>query len=686
MLTKGLLQSGTTYHLSPLTRISDCTTSIGRLLLNPFKLYTMNTISKSLSVLAFAVACALQLTAQNFTLAPGFGSQGAIYNGFGEFENNYAHTLLPSNDGKLILGATGFGDFGIYIKLVKFSPLCGSLDNSFGNGGKVYMQFDSYTYFNRFKIQPDGKIVGVGLKAPGGAASSFLPFVCRLNADGSIDSSFNNQGYFDQRFDPISSGELFDLHLYPNGNILGIGNCRGNINGGIYGIGLLRFLPDGQLDTSFANGGKMVLPFYGGTPVKGVVTESGDIYVTSRNEGASTHKIYKYFNSGEIDTAFGPVEILTNFGCSEAGLHMQGDKLLFSADLSSGLRLVRLNLDGTIDSTFGNNGVFEYGAANNFNPRSVFVNEDQSILIGGREFNLTATALKLTADGAIDSSFGTLGFVRGFDNMGGSDFSAGFGAIYMPNDSTFFAAGHVYITAPNDLYAAKYISGADNFTPFNFGPNLNVCNGTTIELNPGTYENYLWNDGSNGPVLNVTQSGTYSVTVADANGCGGTDSVSITFNAPFVPEISLEGNVLTASGEGTFSWLLNGEPIPNETGNALNVQGPGAYSLAFTDTNGCISFSNAVIITSVNEVSESFIRTYPNPASTELTIDYGNFALMSGYQLRIENSLGQQVFQTNINQQSDTLSLATWGGNGLYFVHIVDPQGNTIDIRKIVLQ
>jgi len=59
---------------------------------------------------------------------------------------------------------------------------------------------------------------------------------------------------------------------------------------------------------------------------------------------------------------------------------------------------------------------------------------------------------------------------------------------------------------------------------------------------------------------------------------------------------------------------------------------------------------------------------------------------MNGYQLRIENSLGQQVFQTSITQQTDYLSLNNWGGNGLYFVHIIDAQGNTIDIRKIVLQ
>ena len=83
---------------------------------------------------------------------------------------------------------------------------------------------------------------------------------------------------------------------------------------------------------------------------------------------------------------------------------------------------------------------------------------------------------------------------------------------------------------------------------------------------------------------------------------------------------------------------------------------------------------------------DNTIKLFPNPTNDHITIDYGNFASSSGYQLQIENSLGQQVFQTNINQQSNYLSLTNWGGNGLYFVRITDPQGNTIDIRKIVLQ
>jgi hypothetical protein len=80
------------------------------------------------------------------------------------------------------------------------------------------------------------------------------------------------------------------------------------------------------------------------------------------------------------------------------------------------------------------------------------------------------------------------------------------------------------------------------------------------------------------------------------------------------------------------------------------------------------------------------IKIFPNPTNDHVTIDYGNYATLSGYQLKIENSLGQQVFQTTINQQSSYLNLSNWGGNGIYFVRLIDPQGNTIDIRKIVLQ
>jgi hypothetical protein len=108
------------------------------------------------------------------------------------------------------------------------------------------------------------------------------------------------------------------------------------------------------------------------------------------------------------------------------------------------------------------------------------------------------------------------------------------------------------------------------------------------------------------------------------------------------------------------------------------------------DTNFISVTDTLIINTSVTGINPpnntNTIKIYPNPASTHVTINYGNYAIMNGYSLKIINSLGQQVFQTPINQQSNYLSLSSWGGNGIYFVHLIDTQGQIIDIRKIVLQ
>jgi hypothetical protein len=93
------------------------------------------------------------------------------------------------------------------------------------------------------------------------------------------------------------------------------------------------------------------------------------------------------------------------------------------------------------------------------------------------------------------------------------------------------------------------------------------------------------------------------------------------------------------------------------------------------------------IITGLNPPSnQNTIKVFPNPANTHITVDYGNFASMNGYTLTIVNSIGQTVFTTQINQQTSYIDLSTWTGNGIYFVQLIDPQNNTIENRKIVIQ
>jgi hypothetical protein len=112
--------------------------------------------------------------------------------------------------------------------------------------------------------------------------------------------------------------------------------------------------------------------------------------------------------------------------------------------------------------------------------------------------------------------------------------------------------------------------------------------------------------------------------------------------------------------------------------------------------NGNICYQNITVtdtllintgITGFNPITyENTLRVWPNPTNDHITIDAGNLNVLNGYSIRITNSLGQQMFQSAINQQQFYLDLSTWTGNGMYFLNLIDPSGNIIDIKKIVLQ
>ncbi|HXH70955.1 MAG TPA: delta-60 repeat domain-containing protein, partial [Pyrinomonadaceae bacterium] len=71
----------------------------------------------------------------------------------------------------------------------------GDLDTTFGNGGKVITAITSDNdYPTRARIQPDGKIVTVGIVAENGFGFPTNSFLVRHNADGTVDNSFGTNG------------------------------------------------------------------------------------------------------------------------------------------------------------------------------------------------------------------------------------------------------------------------------------------------------------------------------------------------------------------------------------------------------------------------------------------------------------------------------------------------------------
>ena len=60
--------------------------------------------------------------------------------------------------------------------------------------------------------------------------------------------------------------------------------------------------------------------------------------------------------------------------------------------------------------------------------------------------------------------------------------------------------------------------------------------------------------------------------------------------------------------------------------------------------------------------------------------------MMNGYSIKIINTLSQIIFESEINQQLFEIDINTFGSEGLYFIQIINPDTEIIDIRKLILE
>ena len=143
------------------------------------------------------------------------------------------------------------------------------------------------------------------------------------------------------------------------------------------------------------------------------------------------------------------------------------------------------------------------------------------------------------------------------------------------------------------------------------------------------------------------------------------------------------GNSLTLDPTNlSYIWVTDGNCTDTVWFNSETVEVFDTTFITVTDT--LIINLNP---TGFNPVTyANTILMYPNPTSDELTINYGDFASLAGYALKIFNSIGQEIHSANINQQQEVLQLGTWGGAGTYQVVIYNAQGVPVDTRAIVLQ
>ncbi len=130
--------------------------------------------------------------------------------------------------------------------------------------------------------------------------------------------------------------------------------------------------------------------------------------------------------------------------------------------------------------------------------------------------------------------------------------------------------------------------------------------------------------------------------------------------------------------------IWNRALTPSEVTQLYN-QNQCITNITVTDTLiinvGQLSFNNPV--TWANNITIA-----PNPASSQININFNNITNLNGGTLKVINSLGQEVATTPITTSGtqSVMQLATWGGSGMYYVQIINPQGIVVDVKKIILQ
>jgi uncharacterized delta-60 repeat protein len=295
------------------------------------------------------------------------------FNNSGTGLDNAIFTSALQLDGKIIVGGS-FTNYNIsntvsrnYIARLKSDGL---IDTTFDPGSGFNGNVQTVA------LQPNGKVL------VGGYFTSFNGFstnrIARLNTDGSLDTSFS-----------ITSGadaEIFSIILQPNGKIIVAGNFL-TFNGDTTKKYICRLNTDGSIDTSFNTIGIGLDSNIRTVSLQsdGKIIIAG--YFSNYN-GISRNKLARLNSDGSLDTSFdvgiGPDGLVRTSAIDSNG------KILIGGDFSNvngvvRYRLARFNSNGTFDNSYNNNPgpVYPFSSPGNATIYNILIQPDDRVLLGG---------------------------------------------------------------------------------------------------------------------------------------------------------------------------------------------------------------------------------------------------------------------------------------------------------------
>ncbi len=339
--------------------------------------------------------------------------------------SDLASSVALQTDGKIVAGGSASpGGFAV----ARYNN-DGTLDGAFANGGKTIIDFASAASVRQLVIQSDGKII---LAGEAGSPSQFG--LARLNQNGTLDSTFGSAGKLVVNPSDLKRGNGFAwsvaLQRIPavtgEERIVVAGWATENLFGGSTAstFALMRFRPNGAIDTTFGNNGRAYVPFFGFTDqIRQIAIDSANRIVAAGNVRTGNDSCGSY---------------IQDYG------------------------VTRLTTNGALDTTLGGGKQTAdiYGGADNV--YGLALQSDGKIIIAGYAHSSDLTLkdfalLRLNADGTRDSSFGLLGNgVVTTDFFGLADYAIA--VAVQPNDGKIVVAGSITVSSSNggEVAVARY--------------------------------------------------------------------------------------------------------------------------------------------------------------------------------------------------------------------------------------
>ncbi|NNV54583.1 T9SS type A sorting domain-containing protein [Limnovirga soli] len=530
--------------------------------------------------------------------------------------------------------------FGLYLLIASYLPTntikaqSGSLDKSFGENG-VVTDKNYLGVSNAAKLLKDGKIIAAGDAYFNGIAGFF---VAKYNSDGSIDSSFGTNGGVITDF-PLKFEHCYAVGVQTDGKIIAGGTV---FNSGLVDIALVRYNTNGSIDSSFGNEGLLISDLGANELFKSMIIQADDKIIISGNSQKNDNDIFtnflvRYLKDGTLDYSFGDngktLTVFDNEVENRAVTLQKDGKIITGGNygyLGNQVQfiLVRFLENGVIDNEFGISGMSKEGYGNKIGAElhSLIIQDENKIIAGGFGGKLKSNMalMRFEKDGLIDTSFSTDGkLLAEFEN------ETSISSLLYQKDGKIITAGSINPFYSNAGFAvARYSSNGE--LDSSFGTNgLTV---TYIENTSTCSDALLQDDGKiilvGSSFLNATNENHFAFARYN-NVIKQHSDIYVRLRkwlhnhgfswenkgdndiAYYAVERSNNGNVFKE-----ISRIFNNTGQSNYEDNE-STNGTNYYRLRAVGTDGIIGYSNTI---SINYI-EKEVKLYPNPVKNTLHIE-----------------------------------------------------------------